>query len=486
MLRATLLLFCFAVAVSTAPKPSPLDGKWFFRGSAGWQRIEFDFDVRGRTLNGSITMGPGVSPATSGAEDWEYFFEPATFPIQHGRFDGTTLTFDQEVARGAQTEPNELLKYTGRLNGDHIEFTRESFQRMIGKCKLPPEYCLKDTFVLGDHKIGFVAARQATKPSDSPEKSDRSSALAGPVNPTKLDTGLDNSPVNLLLVFDHNRTWFEDSTSERDSASYGAKEWTGLRIAVRDLLTRLRPSDSVAIADMENFAQPCVFESAKVPCSFYTALEWTSIRSGKLEVPLDLTQPFPGQKDLYEGINHAAEMLQERNGRKIAVFFTDGRDGRLSPRWLRTVQPIRTVTLQGALPMPGVRNSDRPPRFQVTYHEALDPLYGLTDTGESTEFDRTVTRAVKSGARFYFIAIHSQSDPEFGPALVGRRISGLFPGSNEAIDNYIAQARLRMERIAQTTGGQVFYGETPEDAISIYESLDRVIGLRGSTSGRHK
>ena len=113
-------------------------------------------------------MGPGVTSKTLVRRTRSTFFEPATFPLQHGRFDGTTLTFEQEVARGAQIQPNEMLKYTGRLDGNRIEFVRESSQRIMGKCKLPPEYCIKDTFVLGDHKITFVAQRTSS-PAHLPE-----------------------------------------------------------------------------------------------------------------------------------------------------------------------------------------------------------------------------------------------------------------------------------------------------------------------------
>jgi len=60
---------------------------------------------------------------------------------------------------------------------------------------------------------------------------------------------------------------------------------------------------------------------------------------------------------------------------------------------------------------------------------------------------------------------------------VGRRISGLYPGSSEAIDAYLLQTRRRMERLAAVSGGRVFYGDTPKDAVSIFAGLHEKLGL---------
>jgi hypothetical protein len=50
-------------------------------------------------------------------------------------------------------------------------------------------------------------------------------------------------------------------------------------------------------------------------------------------------------------------------------------------------------------------------------------------------------------------------------------------GSGEAIDAYLLETRRRMERLAAVSGGRVLYGDTPKDAVSIFNSLHDKLGL---------
>jgi hypothetical protein len=112
----------------------------------------------------------------------------------------------------------------------------------------------------------------------------------------------------------------------------------------------------------------------------------------------------------------------------------------------------------------------------------LDPFFGLPDVGEAQEFENLLDSVAKSDVRLYIIAVNTDQDPEFGPAVVRRRISGLFPGTREGIDMYLTLVRSRMEALTEISGGRVLYGEASADAVSLYQNLDKVLGIATSYS----
>ncbi len=434
--------------LSFAAPPGTLDGKWVMQGDGGWQRIEFNFATSGSTVKGTITMGPGPTASRRPADDWEYFFEPATFAILNGKLDGSALTFEQSVMRAAGRAPNEILRYTGKIDGDTITFVRESHE------------IARDAFVLGNHRIGFVATRATVAAPLSV-----SSHLQERTAPSRnRSSNAADMPTNLLLMFDHNDTWLV-SPDGSDPFKYGASQANEVLNAAGRFVEKLRPTDRVALADFEQMVQSVV--------------EWRDVRGWRQRVSLDLTRPPTAQKDLYGAVRWALQQLGNLQGRKIAVIYSDGRDGRLSPRWLRSKDTVTTTTQASS----SERIATRPvgpatinPSIQLP-QEVLDPLFGLHDDGEASEFEQVVAAVANADIEFYFVAIQTTREPEFGPALVGRRISGLFPGSNEAIDRYISESRRRLEVLAEASGGKVFYGETAKDAAGIYESLPDTLGI---------
>ena len=454
VLAVCMLIYASAIALPQSPG---IMGRWQWRGAAGWQQIMFDFRTNGNLLTGTISMGPGPAQITSGDEYWRYFFQPVIFPISNGRIDGNTITFEQIVMRGAGSRPAESLKYTGKVVSDGIAFARQSIQAP------------GDPFVLGDHKMEFTAERVGSSvPSPSPpsrivkyadvSRISLNVAVSGrdgkPVTNLVrddfhvLEDGRDRSiqeflpariPSNVLLMFDHSLTWLQDDEMKA-SANYITNGWNTLLQSSSRFLGRLDSEDQVAFAVFEDVIEK---------------VDWISPRSRTLggilgRVALAVTRPPAGQRDVYGAIAWGAKSFSGVKGRKVCVVFTDGRDGRLAPRWMKNV-------------------SGGP--------EVLDPLFGLPDATESMVFERFLKDISGSGVQFFFIAINSDHDPEFGPALVGRRISGLFPGSDEAIDAYLLQTRRRMERLAAVSGGRVFYGDTPKDAVAIFASLHEKLGL---------
>lgn len=241
-----------------------------------------------------------------------------------------------------------------------------------------------------------------------------------------------STPWSVLMMFDHNLTWLQgDGTrsTDRDVTAL----WQSLGRGITRFLGSLAPADRISMAAFED--------------KIDVMLEWRNARTGQPQEILmnPLLHPPAGDKDVYGAIRWAINRLKTETGRKAAIVFTDGRDARLAPQWLV--------------------NRDR--------QEVLDPLYGVTDTAEASEFVEIMDAVAASGVRFYFIMVTSTQPPDFR----GRPISRLFPGSAEAVASYLSKIRTRMEKLAESSGGSVLYSQSPEAAIASYESLYQALQL---------
>ena len=464
--RLKLLLGTLLLVASSAQfqAQNTLTGKWLWTGSRGWQQLTLDLRSNGNKLTGSVILGPGSKART--ASDWEYFFEPAVFPITNGIVDGDTFTFEQILPpgspgpgvarRGINIKNLEHLKYSGHVTSDNsIVITREAPSRP------------NDPFALGNHRVRFTVYRSGSTTSTStPAEITRTSAQV-PVSPVSLDVEVvdgagtpalslakedfvvredgevrpvlnvvsPSAPQNVLLLFDHNLTWLKDD-SRRDQQVDVSAAWSRLFQSSLSFVGRLRAQDRVAIGVFE--------DSPKM------VLAWRGAKGGPLRLNAgDVLKPPTGQKDIYGVLRWAVTQFSNTNGRKSAVIFTDGRDGRLSPRWFRDFQE----------------------------REVLDPLFGIVDDGEAEEFAAALSLVAQSGVKLHFIVINSDQDPEFGPAVVGRRISGLYPGSTEGIRDYVKAVRARLTQLTEISGGRVLYGNTPQDALALYRDLHLELGI---------
>jgi VWFA-related protein len=224
-----------------------------------------------------------------------------------------------------------------------------------------------------------------------------------------------DAPWNIVLLFDQGLAWLQ------------SPDWQLMGRSISAFLARLAPSDRVAIAAFEN--------------KVVTLMDWRNAKTGQDQSVTfrPIVQGSDGTKDLHGAITWAIEKLRGAEGRKAVILLTDGRDGRLAPQWLM--------------------NSDR--------QEVFDPLFGEIDTTEADEFLKVQERVQTSGARLFFLAVNTNRSPEFR----GRPISGLYPGAKEAVSNYIARVRLRMQRLAEVSEGSVLFGEAPEHALAVYGRL---------------
>ena len=229
-----------------------------------------------------------------------------------------------------------------------------------------------------------------------------------------------DTPWSIVLLIDHGLPWLQ---TRRAPVTNG---WQPLVRNIERFMAHLGPRDRVAIAAFDDSVQ--------------VLMDWKSNQSGKPQV-VELNPALPqstGLKNLYGAMEWAISKLKVAPGRKAVIVLTDGRDGRLWPQWFQ--------------------NEDRV--------EIFDPFFGLADLGEAEEFSILSETIRTSGVRFCFMAADTTLSPDFG----GRPISGLFPGTREAVVNYISRVRLRIERIARVSGGDVFYGR-PDQLITRYERL---------------
>jgi len=83
-------------------------GKWTGEMTTGRGPVPFNLELKqsGNTLTGAVTGGRG-----------------GDIMISEGKVDGETISF-QTSAPGRDGNP-QVLKYTGKVNGDSIELTRE-------------------------------------------------------------------------------------------------------------------------------------------------------------------------------------------------------------------------------------------------------------------------------------------------------------------------------------------------------------------------
>jgi hypothetical protein len=162
-----IVILLAVLALPQAQRSAGVTGKWQWRGTAGWQRIELNLEANGPTLTGILRMGPGTDQPVPPDGYWEYFFDPVEFKIAKGTVEGNSISFEQVVQRpvpapvvragglstiiiggatGGRTSSIRFI-YKGTLEGDRIQVVRE-----IAPSK-------DDPWTLGTHKVKFVLQR---------------------------------------------------------------------------------------------------------------------------------------------------------------------------------------------------------------------------------------------------------------------------------------------------------------------------------------
>ena len=107
-MKKTLLALLATLTLAFTALAADVTGKWTgeITGARGPQPFNLELKQSGNALTGAITGGRG-----------------GDVMISDGKVDGDTITFSTSTP-GRDGTPN-VQKYTGKVKGDSIEFTRE-------------------------------------------------------------------------------------------------------------------------------------------------------------------------------------------------------------------------------------------------------------------------------------------------------------------------------------------------------------------------
>jgi len=222
-----------------------------------------------------------------------------------------------------------------------------------------------------------------------------------------------SSPYNILLLFDR-------SGSTQD-------KWLLMQRAVAGFITNLRPQDRIEIAAFDY--------------SVEVQLPWTNDRrKSLLALPQLIGTNRAGSTEFYRSVDQTLRReFKKITGRRAMVVLTDGRDTSLYAEAVK-------------------RNRLLDPKADRVYQTAL-----------------RAARAQR--VPIYFIAFNT--DKNFEPNQIGadeyRHLRQIFPNSSLP-DGYLSGVRLRMEEMAQASGGRVLYPQRLDDIVPLYQQIGSELG----------
>lgn len=154
---------------------------------------------------------------------------------------------------------------------------------------------------------------------------------------------------------------------------------------------------------------------------------------------------LPGTRfgsNLYESLDTAAKRFGKEDKRKAIIAMTDGRETRM---------------------------------FEET-RKLLAPM----DIAKDSEFKARLEDAKKRQVPYYFVAM--DTDPRYlGPTdmeyLTLRDRTATPKGKASTLaDDYLAAVKLRMERLAEVTGGRVTYVKSLPEVVDAFDHVSRELG----------
>lgn len=223
-----------------------------------------------------------------------------------------------------------------------------------------------------------------------------------------------STPYNILLLFDRS-----GSTQHK---------WPLMQRAVAGFIANLRQQDRLAIGTFDSELQ--------------MQTDWTGDREKALLALPELIHPkSAGGTDLYAALERTLRrQFQKTSGRRAMVVLTDGRDTSL----------YMELVKRNWLPEPAADRS----------------------------FQKTLRAAREHRVPVYFVAFNTDKNLE--PNTIGsdeyRNLKVIFPRS-AAPDRYLSQVRLRMEQIAEVSGGRVLFPESIEEIVPLYQQIGRELGM---------
>jgi VWFA-related protein len=219
---------------------------------------------------------------------------------------------------------------------------------------------------------------------------------------------------NVLLLFDRS-----GSTQHK---------WAFMQRAVASFIASLRPQDRIAIG---------AFDS-----EFQMQLEWTGDRAkAVLALPELIRARAVGGTNLYGALDRVLRReFRKVTGRRTIVVLTDGRDTSLY-------------------------------RDLVTRNRQLEPP-------EDRGFQKTLKTVRNQQIPLYFVGINTDRNLE--PNLLGgdeyRNLQIIFRNSLVP-QRYLQQTRIRMEQLAEASGGRILFPARIDEISPLYEQIARELGM---------
>jgi len=222
-----------------------------------------------------------------------------------------------------------------------------------------------------------------------------------------------STPYNVFLLFDRS-----GSTQHK---------WPFMQRAVAALISNLRRQDHIAIGTFDYELQ--------------LQMSWTDSRAQAARALPELIKAKTiGGTNFYDALDRALRnQFKKVAGRRVLLVLTDGRDTSL----------YRELVMRNRL---------------------LDP-------SEDREFQKAFKSARDQRIPTYFVAFNTDRNLE--PNTMGgdeyRNLQIIFRNSLMP-QRYLNQVRIRMEQIAEVSGGRILYPENMDQVIPLYRQLGRELG----------
>jgi VWFA-related protein len=197
--------------------------------------------------------------------------------------------------------------------------------------------------------------------------------------------------------------------------------------AVAEFVTRLRPQDQIAIATFDY--------------EFQMQQQWTRDREkALLTLPKLLEGERIGGTNFYSSVDHAlSREFRKVSGRRALIVLTDGRD--------------------------------------TGFYKDIVDHERLLDPKEERAFHGVLKAAQTSHIPIYFVAFNT--DRNLQPNTIGgdeyRSLKVIFRNTDVA-ERYLVGVRLRMEQLADVSGGQILYPERLQDIVTLYQKIGQELG----------
>ncbi len=213
-----------------------------------------------------------------------------------------------------------------------------------------------------------------------------------------------------------------------DSSGSTRHKWSFMRRAARGFVEFIKPQDRVSLG---------IFDAR-----LRTLTDWDDSGEQTLDALNPITSGWrpAGTTEFYRSLERAIERsFKGIRERRAIIVLTDGRDTSLYKEILRHNRVMRP-------------EDDR--RFGKLYRAAAD-----------------------RGVPVYFIAVNTDLnlDGNTEGADEHRNLEIIY-GDSPVPKQYLEQVRVRMERVAEISGGQVLFPKTLDDVVPLFEQVGRTLG----------